>query len=75
MMKRSKRPFSWVLEEYAFGAVALKEEINRHKKEDENHWSIKKAVCIRLLYVYAVIGTFVLAVIGLILQGIQKLKH
>lgn len=70
MIKRSKRPFSWVLEEYAFGAVALKEEMNRHK-----NCSIKKAVCIRLLYVYAVTATLILAVIGLILQGIQKLRH
>ena len=74
-MRRNKRSFPWVVEEYAFGAAALKDEIIRHKKDDEKRWSIWKAIGIRLLYIYAVIGTLALVGIGLIWQRIQRFKR
>ena len=74
-MKRGKKSFAWVVEEYAFGAVALREEIKRHKAAKGEHWSLLKNVGIRLLYAYAVVGTIVLVGIGLIWQGIQRFKH
>ena len=74
-MWKNRRPFSWIVEEYAFGAVALKNEMERHKANDKKRWSIWKAIGIRLLYVYAVIGTFVLVGVGLIWQGMQRFKR
>lgn len=63
---KNRRPFSWVVEEYAFGAVALRDEIKRHKTEDKTRWSIWKNVAIRILYVYAIIVTFVLVGVGML---------
>ena len=66
------RPFSWIMEEYAFGAVALKEEIKRHKETRGERWSIWKEVLIRLLYVYAVLGAIVLVTVGMISQIVKR---
>lgn len=63
---KKRRPFSWVVEEYAFGAVALRDEIKRHKTEDKEQWSVLKNIAIRLLYVYAIIVTVVLVGIGML---------
>ena len=63
---KKRRPFSWVVEEYAFGAVALRDEIKRHKTEDTEQWSVLKNIAIRLLYVYAIIVTVVLVGIGML---------
>lgn len=60
MRKNSKPPLSWKLEEYAFGAAALREEIQRHKREDKQHWSPFKAIGIRLLFVYTFVATLVM---------------
>lgn len=60
MMRNTKPPVSWKLEEYAFGAVALKEEIKRHKREDKLPWNPIKAIWVCLLYIYLVMATFVL---------------
>ena len=73
--KKSRKPFSWIVEEYAFGAVALRDEIKRHKEEYDLHWSAGKAVGIRLLYIYALVVTLVLVVWGTMgnwLQGLKK---
>ena len=68
-MKRDKKPpVSWKLEEYAFGAVALKEEIKRHKREDKFPWNPIKAIWIRLLYIYLLVATFVLAMILILMK-------
>ena len=62
MKMKSRTPISWKLEEYAFGAVALRDEMKRHKKEDSKRWSIFKAVGIRLLFAYAVTATLVIVI-------------
>lgn len=74
-MKRSRRPFSWVIEEYAFGAVALRDEIARHKREDGKRWGLFKAVGMRLFYVYCLIVTFILVGIGVLSQKIYWIKE
>lgn len=35
MKKRKKIPYSWILEEFAFGAVNLRDKIRRHREVDE----------------------------------------
>lgn len=75
MRKKSRKPFSWIVEEYAFGAVALRDEIKRHKEEDDVPWSVGKTVGIRLLYIYALVATLVLVAFGMMgnwLQGFRK---
>lgn len=74
-MKRNRRPFSWVIEEYAFGAVALRDEIDRHKKEDEKRWGLFKVIGMWLFYVYCLIMTFILAGIGVLGQKIYWIKE
>lgn len=74
MRKKSRKPFSWIVEEYAFGVVALRDEIKRHKEEDAFPWSVGKAVGIRLLYIYALVVTLVLAVFGMMGNWLQSLK-
>lgn len=74
MRKKSRKPFSWIVEEYAFGAVALRDEIKRHKEEDDAPWSMGKAVEIRLLYIYALIATLVLVAFGMIGNWLQNLR-
>lgn len=74
-MKRNTRPpVSMKLEEYAFGAVALREEIKRHKKEDRLPWNPIKAIWIRLLYIYLLVATFVLTAIMMFMQKIKYQK-
>lgn len=70
-MRRNKIPFSWKVEEYAFGAVALKNEIKRHREAEEEPWPLFKAVGIRALYVYTYAATIVLVVIGSIRQQLS----
>ena len=72
MKKKSRVPISWKMEEYAFGAVALREEIARHKKEDSVRWSLAKEVGIRALFVYACIVTIVLVIYASALSLIFK---
>ena len=74
-MKKRKRPFSWVVEEYAFGAAALRDEIKRHKATQKEKWSVFKSVGIRILYAYAVVATVLLVGIGILGQGIQRFKR
>lgn len=62
MRMKTRTPLSWKLEEYAFGAVALHEEIRRHKNEDGNRWSIFKEIGIRILLIYAVLVTVVMVI-------------
>ena len=69
MKHKKKAPFSWKVEEYAFGAMALRDEIKRHKEAKEEHWSLFKNIGIRLLYAYAVMATVVLVGIGIVRQG------
>ena len=72
-MKNSRRiPFSWKLEEYVFGAAALRDEIKRHKREDDKPWNPIKAVGIRVLYVYALITALCMIFLGLVLQIFRK---
>lgn len=71
MERNKKPPISWKLEEYAFGAAALREEIKRHKKEDHIPWNPVKAIWIRGLYIYA-ISTTVLLVIWIMLKNSMK---
>ena len=61
------------LENYAFGAAALKEEIERHKKEDKTPWSPSKAIGIRALYVYAIGATLMLIIGVMLLRGAQNI--
>lgn len=60
MTENSKTPVSWKLEEYAFGAVALREKLTRQQEEDKLLRNPIKAILIRLLYVYMVVVTFML---------------
>ena len=73
MRKKSRKPFSWIVEEYAFGAVALRDEIKRHKEEDVP-WSVGKAVGIRLLYIYALVATLVLVACGMMGNWLQDFR-
>lgn len=66
MKLKSRTPISWKLEEYAFGAVAIRDEMKRHKSEDNEHWSFFKTIGIILLFVYAVTATLVIAIIMMI---------
>ena len=75
MRNNRKIPFLWKVEQYAFGAVALRNEIKRHKEEDKETWGIFKAIGIRVLYVYVIIATIVLVLWGSLLQGIQQFRH
>lgn len=68
-------PFSWKVEQYAFGAVALREEIKRHKEAGEKPWCLFKAVGIRVVYVYAITATLILVLGGSLWQGIGKIKQ
>lgn len=65
----------WVVEEYAFRAVALRDEIDYHKREDERRWSMFKEVGMRLFYVYCLIVTFILVGIGILGQKIRWIKE
>lgn len=62
MSEDTKTPVSWKLEEYAFGAVALREEIKRQKRENDLLRNPIKVIWIRLLYSYMVVATFVLTI-------------
>ena len=73
-MKKRRIPCSWVVEEKAYGAVELREEIARHKREDTVRWSIWKSIGIRVLYVYAVLVTLVLVATGLLLNWLRSSK-
>lgn len=68
MKHNTRLPVSWKLEEYAFGAVALREEIKRHKKEDWVPWNPIKAIWIRLLYIYMMMATFLLTTKLMLMQ-------
>lgn len=68
MKHNARLPVSWKLEEYAFGAVALREEIKRHKKEDWVPWNPIKAIWIRLLYIYMMMATFLLTTKLMLMQ-------
>ena len=75
MKKKRKVPFSWKVEEYAFGAVALRDEIKRHKEDDKEPWGLAKTVGIRLLYMYALIVALVFIGIGIVWQIIQDFNN
>lgn len=62
--------FTRITEKYTFGAIALREEIQRQKKEQG---SIFKALGLRLLYVYSFIVAILLIGIGLVWQGIGSI--
>lgn len=62
MNEDTKMPVSWKLEEYAFGAVALREEIKRQKREDKLLRNPIKVIWIRLLYIYMVVVAFMLTI-------------
>lgn len=71
---KKRVPFSWKVEQYAFGAVALREEIKRHKEAGEKPWRLFKAVGIRALYVYAIVAALLLVLVGSLWQGIGQLR-
>lgn len=74
-MKRNTRPpASWKLEEYAFGAAALREEIKRHKREDKLPWNPIKAIWVRLLYIYLLVAAFVLTMILMLVQKSNRVS-
>ena len=74
-MKKNRRKlnFVWIFEDYLFGALALRDEIKRHKEEDEKKWGLIKALSIRLLYIYMIIAVVVLACIGTIGQKLRMI--
>lgn len=69
---RKKKPFSWKIEQYAFGAVDLRNQIKQHKEADEEPWGIFKAVGIRIAYVYLVSVTLVMVLGAIICQKIDQ---
>lgn len=72
MKNRKRKPFFWNIEEFAFGAVYLRDEIKRHKEADEEPWGIFKAIGIRLVYVYALTVALVMASVAIICQKIDQ---
>ena len=66
-----KRPISWKIEEYIFGACALRDEIRRRKEEHEHH-GIWNVVAIWLLMIYAYLVSMMLCVFCLCRQVIEK---
>lgn len=72
MRNRRRISFYRRAEEYAFGAAALKNEIRRHKEEDDEPWDLFKAVGIRALYAYAFIAALVLVMAGMIGQKLSQ---
>lgn len=72
---KNRVPFSWKVEQYAFGAVVLREEIKRHKETGEKPWGLLKAVGIRALYAYTMVATLLLVLAGSMWQGIGQLLH
>lgn len=72
MKHKKKMPYSWRVEQYAFGAVDLRDQIKQHKEADEEPWGIFKAVWIRAAYVYLLSGTLVMVLRGIIGQKIEQ---
>lgn len=62
MNEETKTPVSWKLEECAFGAVALREEIKRQKREGKLLRNPIKVIWIRLLYIYMVVVASMLTI-------------
>ena len=73
MKIKSRRPISWKLEQYVFGAAALRDEIIRHKREDKEHWNLFKEVGIRVLFIYAIFMTLVIMIGAVLKSGLSEL--
>lgn len=73
MNKDAQSPVFWKLEEYAFGAVALREEIKRQKRENNLLRNPIKVIWIRLLYGYMVVATFMLTIRQTLVQKKQDM--
>lgn len=73
MKIKSRRLISWKLEQYVFGAAALRDEIRRHEREDKEHWNLFKEVGIRVLFIYAIFMTLVIMIGAVLKSGLSEL--
>lgn len=68
-----KKPISWTIEEYIFGACSLRDEIMRRKKSGEYHGFINE-MSIRFFMICGFIIGFALIVYCMLIQSICNLR-
>ncbi len=68
-----KKPISWTIEEYIFGACSLRNEIERRKESGEYHGIINE-ICIRFFMIFFFIMGLALILYCMLIQNINNLR-